>query len=129
MDSIFHVKNCLFYHNFRQKYPNLEADDDQLVEYFKEIIKMREDQTQTEQIVDETQQSWTCCGLGDPVKVVPGKPVLGERLPRSQNLEKEEDCCPAPIENSPIYILIKFSMIAAEYSNTNTNTNTLSSGG
>ena len=57
IDSIFHVKNCLFYHNFRQKYPNLEADDDQLVEYFKEIIKMRENQTQTEQITDETQQS------------------------------------------------------------------------
>ena len=47
IDSIFHAKNCLFYSNLRQKYPNLESDD-QLVEYFKEILKIRDDQAQIE---------------------------------------------------------------------------------
>ena len=47
IDSIFHAKNCIFFENLRQKYPNLDSDD-QLVEYFKEIIKIRDDKAQLE---------------------------------------------------------------------------------
>ena len=47
IDSIFHVENCISYENLRQKYPNLD-NEDQLVEYFKDIIKMRDDKAQFE---------------------------------------------------------------------------------
>ena len=45
IDSIFHAKNCLSYAFLREKYPNLDCDD-QLVGYFKDILKMRDDEAQ-----------------------------------------------------------------------------------
>ena len=47
IDTIFHVKNCPFYAKIRQNYPNLDCDD-QLVQYFKDIIKLRDDEAQEE---------------------------------------------------------------------------------
>ena len=40
--SISHAKICPFYAHLRLKYANLD-EDDQLVEYFKEIIKIRDE--------------------------------------------------------------------------------------
>ena len=42
IDSIIHAKNGNFYAHLRQKYDNLDQDD-QLVEYFKEVLKMRDE--------------------------------------------------------------------------------------
>ena len=48
IDTIFHAKNCIFFGtNKAKKYQNLDCDD-QLVEYFKDIIQMRDDKAQEE---------------------------------------------------------------------------------